>query len=106
MNGQYISFFHGRKDPEEHMDDWGIQGPIVGPTQISWTYGSIKLHDAPDWDDIHFLNYNKKWDLIPIDNVYYGDFEVLNENDPLIAEGKKEGRQFLTLIEFLKLNKI
>ena len=109
LNGteQYISFWNGFKSKEdmEHRDDFGDPGPIVGPLQFSFTYGNLKLHFAPTWDDFHNLVTNEHGDFVPIDNYYYGDFEIWNANDPLIEAGRKEGRQFLTLEEFIKLNK-
>ena len=28
--GTYLSLFHGRNYPEEKLEDWGFQGPLVG----------------------------------------------------------------------------
>lgn len=33
-DGLYIGFFHGRNTPEEAMDDWGFDGPVIGP--LKW----------------------------------------------------------------------
>ncbi|MGJ7030866.1 hypothetical protein GGU45_001359 [Niabella hirudinis] len=52
---------------------WGEDGPAIKIPGISWTYGSLKLHDD-DWDLI-FVRETEG--LIPIGNMYYGDFEIL-----------------------------
>ena len=30
----YIRLFHGRTDPNQDMDDWGFDGPVLGPYQF------------------------------------------------------------------------
>lgn len=42
--GLYLGLFHGRK-PGEELDDWGSQGPVIGPLKfVHTTYGfHIKL---------------------------------------------------------------
>jgi hypothetical protein len=27
----YLHLFHGRKTPDENLDDWGSDGPVIGP---------------------------------------------------------------------------
>lgn len=35
----YLQLTHGRKDPDEQMDDWGFTGPTFGPlTCVGQTY--------------------------------------------------------------------
>ncbi len=31
----YLRLYHGRKDPQEDLEDWGSAGPIFGPTRVS-----------------------------------------------------------------------
>jgi hypothetical protein len=35
--GLYIAFFHGRNHPNSPMDDWGYDGPMIGPVQFVHT---------------------------------------------------------------------
>lgn len=48
--GVYLELFHGRRSLDQDMDDWGLEGPILGPFDwVHTTYGSeIKL--GSDWD--------------------------------------------------------
>ena len=94
----YISFFHGRKDPEQHMVDWGYQGPVVGPLAVSWTYGQIKIHD-PDYYDMDFLPDADG--LIHLGDDFFGDFEIWEDNDPLIEKAKEDKRTFYSYDEFV-----
>lgn len=33
----YLHLFHGRKDPNQQMDDWGEDGPYIGPLHaVTW----------------------------------------------------------------------
>ena len=37
----YVELFHGHHFPGEELDDWGFQGPILGPfPYFHITYGS------------------------------------------------------------------
>ncbi|MBZ4187668.1 hypothetical protein [Niabella beijingensis] len=91
----YIHFYHGRKTIEEELNDWGEDGPIVSVSFISWTYGNLKLHD--ETDDFTFLSQAE--DLIPLGNMYYGDFELLPDGDPWV-----NGRPVISIKEFENLN--
>lgn len=31
--GLYVGFYHGRENPDEDLDDWGFDGPVIGPLQ-------------------------------------------------------------------------
>jgi len=78
----YIELFHGRHTPDEELDYWGFQGPVLGPfPRFHTTYGSdIKLGDegiivmgqpvelpVPDNDG-----------LIKFLGSYYGDMSVMS----------------------------
>jgi hypothetical protein len=93
----YIHFYHGRNTPDEDLDDWGFDGPVVGPLRVSWTYDWIKFFHK---NDLHHLVTIEE--LVPINGKYYGDFEVLID-----TELKPHQLQTtLTLKEFIKLNKV
>ena len=31
----YLRLFHGRTDPQQDMDDWGSDGPVLGPYKFA-----------------------------------------------------------------------
>lgn len=93
----YIHFYHGRNTPDEYLDDWGFDGPIVGPLRVSWTYDWIKFFHK---DDLHHLVTVDE--LVVIDDKYYGDFEVLLEKE--LKEN--ELRKAIPLNTFIQLNKV
>jgi hypothetical protein len=68
----YLHLFHGRTDPEQQMNEWGTDGPYIGPTYIGWTYGGLKVNHE------HLL---QKEDMIYYDGVYYGDCCVLTTEE-------------------------
>jgi len=45
----YVHLFHGRKTPDEKLDDWGSEGPMIGPLDyVHVTYmGDVKFAAAP-----------------------------------------------------------
>ena len=72
----YIEFFHGRTFPDEELDDWGFNGPIIGPFPFfHMTYLThVKLGDGPE-DSIEFVK-----DLIKFKGSYYGDISITDES--------------------------
>lgn len=75
----YIRLFHGRENMDEKLDDWGWEGPILGPYEgIQLTYGThIKMHKADHFEDLGIAE-----DLIYYDNYYYGDAEIFSSDEP------------------------
>jgi len=66
----YLHMIHGRTNPNQQMDDWGTDGPFIGP--LNWchfTYNStINLGFS---DGFGFYE-----DMLFFDGVYYGDWEL------------------------------
>ena len=84
--GMYLGMFHGRNDPAQVMDDWGFNGPILGPiTAQQVTYQSHyrirfkSLLDAKnffpgvddEWVDLTFHE-----GLLVYGGKYYGDYTL------------------------------
>ena len=71
----YLKLFHGRNTPTEELDDWGFDGPVLGPlAHVHTTYGSdIKLGDVEGEliGVLHTVN-----DLVYYNKAYYGDWSV------------------------------
>lgn len=98
----YISFFNGlpTQNGEEYCS--GDAGPIVGPVNVSWTFNTIKVHkvepsptgeyDHDLWEEWEWLPRSKDKDLIKLGRMYYADFEVWSENDPLLKEESNKKR--------------
>lgn len=73
--GIYIELFHGRKTVEENLEDWGTQGPVLGPFEdIIITYASHVKCAYAGGSKLVWLNFND--DLLEFDGVYYGDFAI------------------------------
>jgi len=85
------------------MNGWGEDGPIIGPIQLSFTYGTIRLHDAENDDDVAELKMNDERTLIKLGHTYYGDFETLDasEVDILMYMG---GYELMDYSNFKALN--
>jgi hypothetical protein len=69
-----IELFHGRTSPDEHLDNWGRQGPVFIVDYVHVTYLTcLKLGiPEPAGDgDLHFVE-----DLVYYDGIYYGDWSV------------------------------
>lgn len=76
--GVYLYLFHGRKDPNEQMDDWGEQGPILGPLDyFHTTYSSNpKIAWSENGREVGNAMLDLVDDMIFYDGMYYGDWSV------------------------------
>ncbi|MFM8609071.1 MAG: hypothetical protein ACKOCJ_01220 [Burkholderiaceae bacterium] len=82
--GLYLGLFHGRDDPKARMDDWGDDGPAIGP--LRWchtTYAStlrINFVDAADaalyFGDDFDGEVPMHEDMLMYEGRYYGDWTV------------------------------
>jgi len=75
----YVRLFHGRKDPEEDLDGWGADGPVLGP--FEW-YHSTYLHHIrvgcwPPLEDIEW-EITAVDGLVYYDGMFYGDVSVVS----------------------------
>lgn len=75
----YIELYHGRTDKNADMDDWGTQGPVLGPFKyLHSTYkATLRFMPLDDSRDECWLNY--EMDMVHYDNVYYGDFTIFSD---------------------------
>lgn len=80
--GMYLDLYHGRVNKDQDMDDWGSNGPLIGPCRvIHVTYANMirvgLSKSAGGNEDIDFTIYIDD-DLVTFDGVYYGDWSVTN----------------------------
>lgn len=64
-----LYLFHGRKTPDEHLQDWGFDGPTINEiTSLTGTYGEMYVHFE---NEQHLYKAQKQtgWDL-------FGDFAL------------------------------
>lgn len=85
----YLKLIHGRNTPQEQLDDWGFEGPLLGP--FNWIHATYATHVRCGWDengDEICLDYSG--DLLTYEGKYYGDWEVttkeLGRGEPLESE--------------------
>jgi hypothetical protein len=82
--GLYLGLFHGRKDPDDQMIEWGFNGPLIGPLSfVHTTYtnviklGFISAVDEKRYfptQDMPMLTING--DMVYYQDCYYGDWTV------------------------------
>lgn len=75
----YLQLFHGRKNLYEILEDWGEEGPIIGPLDYIHTTYAVEIKfeisgrsDSYGWLTIH-------GDLVYYDGYYYGDWSSFTE---------------------------
>jgi hypothetical protein len=79
--GMYLGLFHGRDDPKADMDDWGAEGPVIGPiADFHVTYGGstfrYKLAAGHPLADGDYEWLPLQGDLVQWGGKFYGDFCV------------------------------
>ena len=99
-----LVLYHGRKSPDQEMDDWGFDGPALkGVERIQYTYGHLYVFfsnpafceaakAATGWSDHadNALQVGQHDDLLQAADSYYGDFylEVVSDDvSPRTTEG-------------------
>lgn len=87
MSGKvWLHLFHGRDTVDEDMDDWGYDGPTIGPLEfVHTTYGdNIKFHFTYHADAVEFgLEQDEMINLVegcfPFQGKFYGDYSVFTK---------------------------
>jgi hypothetical protein len=70
----FLKLLHGRDDPDQDMQDWGFDGPTLGPfVAVHVTYRDHIRCLAADHDEVE-LGFTD--DLLTYQGKYYGDFEI------------------------------
>lgn len=79
MNQFCIYLNHGRAYPEEELDDWGADGPILGPfTGMHLTYMStVRFFNSDGASRNDEYEASIVGDLFFYDGMYYGDWGVI-----------------------------
>jgi hypothetical protein len=73
----YLYLIHGRKSPDQQMEDWGFNGPTQGPfAAIHATYLSSLRCIREDSSELEIKFHE---DMLAFDGAYYGDFEITSE---------------------------
>jgi hypothetical protein len=114
----YLRLFHGRRDPEADLEEWGSEGPVIGPLAfVHVTYlCHVKFAASPQVMERFFPDVISDWrsrglanakaplcdwhldvaaDLILYDGVYYGDWSITAQApaDPGPCQAKKDHPQ-------------
>ncbi len=70
----FFNLIHGRKEPNQEMDEWGFDGPILGPYEsVHCTY-CTHLRLAKSNGEIDTMRIYD--DLVYYDNCFYGDWFI------------------------------
>jgi hypothetical protein len=110
----YLDLYHGRKDPNEDMDGWGFDGPLIGPLEhVHITYmdtfriffKAFKVARACGFEDIEDIWMENKGDLIKFQGNYYGDWSISDMTAAKAAEMRKENNRInaISYTKYLKL---
>lgn len=93
----YLELFHGRHTPDEKLDKWGFEGPVLGPfPYVHITYGcDINLGDDANENSLTDISVDKDG-MVQFAGGYYGDMSVFSSLDtPELKQRAKDTRKVL-----------
>jgi len=104
----YLRLFHGRIHPDDHPEDWGIDGPVFGPLQYAHTTYAAYIHLAnadKELGDLTIAN----GDMVYYNGHWYGDWSVFDETVlgkyvPEAFDADKADRERLYYVESAELD--
>jgi hypothetical protein len=113
MDKFYLHLFHGRDDPDQEMDDWGEDGPTIGPLssfQVTYmTHYRIEFVDKEKFDKFKKLTGWEEWtdltllmsfkeDMVECGGKYYGDWELITNEEKCRETSPGPGASEKTLL--------
>lgn len=83
----YLRITHGRNNPNEDLEDWGFDGPHIGP--FHWMHGTYftTFRLGTEDESGREAELHLHGDLLVVEGKFYGDWTVI-----AYPEGKPEGR--------------
>lgn len=98
----FIELLHGRHTPDEELEDWGFDGPVLGP--FPWfhmTYGGdVNLGERGlivMGSKVEFPVPDKDG-LIPFLGAYYGDMSIMSSRSSTAMLDKRWNETFHALM--------
>jgi len=84
LKGLYLGLYHGRETVEKDIDNWGDNGPLIGPLKnIRVVYMTdIQLEFENRWDALKYglrldqAELTVKADCVAYRNIFYGDWKI------------------------------
>lgn len=83
--GVYLNLYHGRIDPNVDMDDFGSEGPSLGPFDYVTTTYLYNTRAGRENNTIIYT-FDIVEDMLLCNGVYYGDWSVTADpiNEPTL----------------------
>ena len=75
----YLYLTHGRNHPSDELNDWGFDGPILGPIDgihVTYQHHIRIFRDGDECGELRYID-----DLLYYDGKYYGDWGT--REDPI-----------------------
>ena len=83
--GLYLGLFHGRDTPDEDMNEWGFEGPMIGPLRwVHTTYAfTIRIEFVHESDALRYFSSAEveqdltfSGDMLAFGDQFFGDWTV------------------------------
>lgn len=71
--GVYVRLFNGRRYPSEPLDDWGTDGPVLGPFRFAHLVWASEINLGDDGESLKIVD-----STVFYGGTYYADFSVVS----------------------------
>lgn len=80
----YLKLMHGRDNPGQQMNDWGFDGPVLGPFEaVHFTYAThVRCFPEGRDGDAEAIELCYHEDMLAHEGKFYGDFEIATSFGP------------------------
>jgi hypothetical protein len=74
----YLKLMHGRDNPDQDMNGWGFNGPVLGPFEaVHFTYAAhVRCFPKGSDGDTDAVELFYRDDMLVYEGKFYGDFEI------------------------------
>lgn len=72
-SGVYVRLFNGRRDPGEQLNDWGADGPVLGPFRFAHLVWASEINLGDDGESLKIVD-----STVFYGGTYYADFSVVS----------------------------
>lgn len=72
-SGVYVRLFNGSRDPGEQLEDWGSDGPVLGPFRFAHFVWASEINLGDDGESLKIVD-----STVYYGGTYYADFSVVS----------------------------
>ncbi len=72
-SGVYVRLFNGRSEPGEQLEDWGADGPVLGPFSFAHMVWASEINLGDEGESLKIVD-----STVFYGGIYYADFSIVS----------------------------